>query len=107
MVRSLARLWSVDPGFNPHQVLSLNISPPPSLISATPDTIRAAMRDLHNRLESTAGVTSASITLGAVPLSGDDEQLFWFNGQPKPACPYYISTAIDYIYDADYLHLTQ
>ena len=107
MVRSLARLWSVDPGFNPHQVLSFNISPPPSLISATPDAIRAALRELHNRLQSTAGVKAASITLGALPLSSDDEQLFWFDGQPKPASQNDMSWAIDYIVDADYLKVMQ
>jgi putative ABC transport system permease protein len=107
MVRSLVRLWSVDPGFNPHQVLSFNVSPPPSLISATPDAIRAAMRDLHDRLQATAGVKAASITLGALPLGSDDEQRFWFDGQPKPASQNDMGWAIDYIVDADYLKVMQ
>ena len=103
MIRSLARLWSVDPGFNPHQVLTFNVSPPPSLRTATPDAIRAAMRGLHDQLKSTPGVQSVSLTMGALPLSSDDEQLFWLDGQPKPASQNDMSWAIDYIVAPDYL----
>jgi predicted permease len=41
--------------------------------------------------------------LGAVPLGSDDEQLFWFADQPKPATQNEMKWAIDYIVDPDYL----
>jgi predicted permease len=107
IIRSLARLWNVDPGFNPHQVLTFSISPPPSMLTATPDAIRAAMRDLHDQIKSTPGVQSVSLTMGALPLSGDDEQLFWIDGQPKPASQDDMSWAIDYIVGPDYLKVME
>ena len=103
MIRSLTRLWSVDPGFNPHRVLSFGISLPPSMMAATPDAIRVAFRELDSRLAAIPGITAVSQTWGAVPMSGDDEQLFWIEGQPKPASQNDMNWAIDYIVEPDYL----
>ena len=49
------------------------------------------------------GIQAVSQTWGAVPLSGDDEQLFWLEGQPKPANENDMNWAIDYIVEPDYL----
>ena len=49
MVRSLARLWSVDPGFNPQNVLTFGYTLPPSMINGNPDAIRAAYRNFDDR----------------------------------------------------------
>src|SRR5271168_671418 len=43
-IRSLASLWRIDPGFNPHNVLTLGLSLPPSMMNARPEAIRAAFR---------------------------------------------------------------
>ncbi len=43
MVRSLARLANVDPGFNPRNVVNFGLSFPPSMSHATPDQTRAAI----------------------------------------------------------------
>jgi hypothetical protein len=40
-------------------------------------------------------VLAVSQTCGALPLSGDDENLFWFEGQPKPASENDMNWAID------------
>jgi predicted permease len=105
MVRSLARLWQVDPGFDPHHVLSFGLSFPPALMNAGPATIRAAFRDLDRRLEAIPGVEAVSQTSGAMPLDFDDELLFWVEGQPKPANDQEMSWAIDYIVEPDYLNI--
>jgi predicted permease len=102
-IRSLAKLWSVDPGFNPHQVLTFGLSLPPSMMNAKPDAIRAAFREFDGMLAAVPGVQAVSQTWGAVPLSGDDEQLFWLEGQPKPANKNDMNWAIDYIVEPDYL----
>jgi predicted permease len=102
-IRSLAKLWSVDPGFNPHHVLTFGLSLPPSMMNAKPDAIRAAFREFDDKLASVPGVQAVSQTWGAVPLSGDDEQLFWLEGQPKPAHENDMNWAIDYIVEPDYL----
>jgi predicted permease len=103
MVRSLVRLWSVDPGFNPRNVLSFGLNLPPSMINASPDAIRAAFREIDDRLASTPGVKAASQTWGAIPMGSDDEQLFWLDGQPKPANENDMSWAVDYIVQPGYL----
>ena len=103
MVRSLTRLWSVNPGFNPHHVLSFGVSLPPSMMSASQDAIRAGFRELDRKLASIPGVIASSVTWGAVPMGGDDEQLFWLGGQPKPASEHDMNWAVDYIVGPDYL----
>jgi predicted permease len=103
MVRSLTRLWSVNPGFNPHHVLKFGISLPPSMMSASQDAIRAGFRELEEKLTSIPGVNAASVTWGAVPMDVDDEQLFWLEGQAKPASEHDMSWAVDYIVGPDYL----
>jgi predicted permease len=102
-VRGLVKLWSVDPGFDPHHVLTFGLSLPPSMMAAKPEAIRAAFRDFDDKLASVPGVQAVSQTWGAVPLSGDDEQLFWLEGQPKPANVNDMNWAIDYIVEPDYL----
>jgi predicted permease len=102
-IRSLVKLWSVDPGFNPHNVLTFGLSLPPSLMQAKPDAIRAAFHEFDDRLTSVPGIQAVSQTWGAVPLSGDDEQLFWLEGQPKPANQNDMNWAIDYIVEPGYL----
>ena len=102
-IRSLAKLWSVDPGFNPHHVLTFGLSLPPSMMAAKPDAIRVAFREFDDKLASLPGIQSVSQTWGAVPLSSDDEHLFWLEGQPKPANENDMNWAIDYIVEPDYL----
>jgi putative ABC transport system permease protein len=102
-IRSLAKLWSVDPGFNPHNVLTFGLSLPPSIVGAKPDAIRTAFREFDGKIASIPGVQAVSQTWGAVPLSGDDEQLFWLEGQPKPTHENDMNWAIDYIVEPDYL----
>ena len=102
-IRSLAKLWSVDPGFNSHNVLTFGLSLPPSMGHAKADAIRAAFREFDDKLAAVAGIQAVSQTWGAVPLSGDDEQLFWLEGQPKPANKNDMNWAIDYIVEPGYL----
>jgi predicted permease len=102
-IRSLIKLWNVDPGFSPHNVITFGLSLPPSTMNASPDAIRAAFREFDDEVASAPGVQAVSQTWGAVPLNGDDEQLFWLEGQPKPASENDMNWAIDYIVEPDYL----
>jgi predicted permease len=102
-IRSLMRLWNVDPGFNPHNVLTFGLSLPPSMMHANPDAIRAAFREIDEKLSSVSSISAVSQTWGALPLSGDDEQLFWLEGQPKPVNENDMNWAIDYIVEPNYL----
>jgi predicted permease len=103
MIRSLSALWSVNPGFDSHNVLTFGVSLPSSMRDASPDAIRAALREIQSRLGTTPGVKAVSLTWAAVPLSSDDEELFWMEGQPKPASESDMSWAISYVVQEDYL----
>src|ERR1700704_209589 len=103
MIRSLTRLWGVDPGFNPKNVLTVGVTLPQSMMNASPAAIRAAFREFDNKMMSIPGVEAVSQTWGALPMAGDDEQTFWFEGQPKPATENDKSWAIDYIVEPGYL----
>ena len=105
-IRSLIRVWSVDPGFNPHNVLTFGVSLPPSMMHAKAEAIRAALREFDSRVASLPGVQAVSQTWGAVPFDGDDEQLFLLEGQPKPANENDMNWAIDYIVEPGYLQAT-
>jgi predicted permease len=105
MVRSLVRLWQVDPGFDPHHVMSFGLTPPPSVLTAGAEGIRAHFRELNRRLGAIPGVEAVAQTSGAMPLDSDDEQLFWLEGQAKPAHDDDMNWAIAYIVDPDYLKI--
>ena len=102
-IRSLAKLWGVDPGFNPHNVLTFGLSLPPTMMHAKPGAIRAAFREFDERFDAVPGIQAVSQTWGAIPFNGDDEQLFWLEGQPKPANENDMNWAIDYIVEPSYL----
>jgi predicted permease len=103
MVRSLTGLWQVDPGFDPHHVFAFGLALPPSISNESPDAIRAAFREVDRKFAAIPGVEAVAQTTGAMPLEFDDEQLFWIEGQPKPANDNEMNWAIDYIVEPDYL----
>ena len=103
MIRSLVRLWEVDPGFDPQHVVNFGVSLPPSTWKAKPAVIRSAFRELDRKIASISGVEAASQTWESLPMAGDDENLFWLEGQPKPASQNDMNWAIDYVVGPDYL----
>ncbi len=103
MIRTLTRLWSVDPGFNSRNVMTVGLSLPPSMMRASPDAIRAAFREFDDKVASIPGVKALSQVWGAFPMSGDDEQTFWFESQAKPPSESDMNWAIDYIVEPGYL----
>lgn len=103
MIRSLNALWSVNPGFDSRNVLAFGVALPSSMRDASPEAIRAALREVQGKLSSTPGVRAMSLSWAAVPLAGDDEELFWAEGQPKPATESEMSWAISYVVQEDYL----
>ncbi len=102
-IRSLVLLWHVNPGFDPHNVLTFSVSLPPSVANASPDGVRATWREFDDKMKSIAGVQSLSLSWGAFPMSGDDEAIFWIDGQPKPPSLHEMNWALQYIVEPDYL----
>lgn len=105
MIRTLFVLWGVDPGFNAHNVMEFSISGPPSF-KQSPDKVRAAWRELHDQLAATPGVQTVSLSWGARPMQGDDDEEFWIVGRPKPANNQFPMT-LEYDVEPDYLKTMQ
>lgn len=103
LIRSLNALWSVDPGFKPDNVMTFDVTFPPSMRSATADASRAYMRDLSNRLNETPGVAAASLSAAALPIVGEDDRYYWVDGQPKPANGNEMHMALFYVVEPGYL----
>ncbi|HXP24995.1 MAG TPA: ABC transporter permease [Steroidobacteraceae bacterium] len=106
-LRTLVQLWNVDPGFNPRNVLTFGFSLSPAALQSSPAAIRASFRAAEAAVASTPGVQSVSMSWGAFPMSGDDEWLFWCDGQPKPTTRNEMNWVIDYVVDPDYLNIMQ
>jgi len=97
----------VDPGFNPRNTIAFGLTLPPSIINGSPDEIRAYFRELNSKLAAIPGVQAVSQTSGAMPLEFDDEQMFWIEGQPRPANDNEMNQAINYNVEEDYLKVMQ
>ena len=105
MLRSLMALWNVNPGFDSHNVLAFGVALPPSMRNASAAEIRAALRNVDRQLAAVPGVKSISLSWGAVPLSSDDEDLFWIEGKPKPLTDDEKSWSISYVVEENYLQV--
>src|SRR5262249_36400282 len=68
MIRTLFHLWRLDPGFNPKNVMTFELSGPSSYKSQSADALRAAFRQIHDKLASVAGVEAVSFNGGAHPM---------------------------------------
>jgi len=104
MIRTLQSLWSVDPGFDAKNVLTVGVSLPPQMMTAPADAVRNAFLELNEKVGSVPGVQAVSQSWGALPMGGDDEQTFWLEGENKPASENDMKWAIDYIVEPGYLN---
>ena len=102
MVRTLVALWSVSPGFDPRNVLTLGVALD-SRLNANPAAARAAIRELQRTLGAIPGVEAASLMAGSLPMSGDSELPFWLEGEPRPASTQDMKLALFYSVQPDYL----
>ncbi len=84
MIRTLTRLWSINPGFDPHNVITFTITPSHSLQKQSPDAIRAAYRQMAATLHAVPGVEDVSFDWGAQPMNSDWEDSFWTDNMPHP-----------------------
>ncbi len=107
MIRTLFHLWGLDPGFNPKNVMSFALSGPSSYKNQSPDAIRAAYRQIHDKLASTPGIEAVSFSQGAHPMGSDDEEFFWFTDKPMPSRQTDMAMALQYVVEPDYLKVMQ
>jgi predicted permease len=107
MVRTLMRLWSLDPGFNAHNVLSFVVSMPPPLANESPDTLRTKYRELGQVLRSIPGVESFSFEWGSTLMHGDSEENFFVDGEPRPAHRADLPSTLEYVVEPQYMQVMQ
>ncbi len=104
MIRSLINLWSVDPGFDPNNVMSFSIAAAQPL-GDTPAAARASFRRLHDAIASVPGVEAVSLMVGSSPMTGDSELPLWLEGEPKPASQSEMKVSLFYVTEPDYLKI--
>jgi predicted permease len=103
MVRTLVRLWNVDPGFQARGVIYFNIAPSIVLSRQSPDAVRAAYRQFEASLRSVPGVETASFDWGSLPMESDDEEQFWADGMTRSEHVADAPMALRYSINPDYL----
>jgi predicted permease len=102
-IRTLVGLWSVNPGFDPHNVLSFNVGFPPSVASGDATQIRASFRQLTEKIAAVPGVQSVSLMNAAFPMGDRYDLNFWIDGQPKPITDNGLPLSLWYLTGPDYL----
>jgi predicted permease len=102
-IRTLVGLWSVNPGFNPHNVVNFSVGLPPSVGGANATQIRASLRQLTDKIATAPGVQSVSLMNAAIPLADRYDLDFWLDGQPKPATDSDKPLTLWYLVGPDYL----
>jgi predicted permease len=101
MLRSLAALWRVNPGYHPEHAITFSLSLP-SNSRTTPAETRARLRLLDAGMRAIPGVEAVSVTLGSRPMIHDSELPFWIEGQPKPANNNDMHQAMFYLVEAGF-----
>jgi predicted permease len=83
LIRSFAHVWAVDPGFDPHNVLTFGVELSPG-VASNPAQIRSELQQLNERFAATPGVDTAGFAMGTLPMAGDAVVGFWPHGKPRP-----------------------
>lgn len=83
MLRTLLALQAIDPGFNPHNVLTMVVATSGSPVSVS-GRVDDFYREMLDRVRAVPNVVSAGLT-NHLPLAGDIWGYpFWIEGQPVP-----------------------
>jgi len=104
LIRSLATVLRVDPGFSAGNLLVARVSFPVS--NTRPDQVLSLWRQLSQQLETIPGIRAVSLSASSVPMTNDFSGLpFWLDGQSKPSTPAEMKWALSYVVDARYLQV--
>ena len=101
MIRTLSALGNINPGFDPHNVLTFSISST-SGAAMSADQLRAMYRETLRQLRSIRAVEAVSMMGGSLPMTGDSEIPFWLEGQAKPANDNDMPFALFYLVNSGY-----
>jgi predicted permease len=101
MIRSLTALWRVDPGFNPNHAITFVLSLPADPNTTSAET-RARLRLFDDKMNNIPGVKAVSVTLGSRPMIHNSSEVFWIEGEPKPANLHDMHPALFYLAEAGF-----
>ncbi|MGB6460013.1 MAG: ABC transporter permease [Candidatus Acidiferrum sp.] len=101
MVRSLAALWRVNPGFNPSHAITFALSMPATSATTSAET-RARLRQFDDKMHSIPSVQAVSVTLGSRPMIHNSAEPFWVDGQAKPVNIQEMPQAMFYLVEAGF-----
>ncbi len=102
MIRSLGKLWDVNPGFEARGVLNFELTASKPL-GNTPAALRSALRKLRDTIAGVPGVESVSLTAGSSPMWSDSELPLLLEGEAKPASQSEMKSSLFYAVQSDYL----
>ncbi|MGH9434266.1 MAG: ABC transporter permease, partial [Terriglobia bacterium] len=91
MIESMARLLAVDPGLNPKNVLTMQVSVPQKDIYVGPPGIPLFCQDIDEHVGAIPGVVSVG-AVGHLPFEGNAGRGFQIEGRP-PADPEHMPSA--------------
>lgn len=103
LIRSLAQLWNVNPGFDPSHIITFNLAMAPQMSHAQPAAIRQALHNFDAAMAAVPGVEAESLSWGALPMYNEDDENFWVCSQPRPSDESQMYGMLDYIVGPDYL----
>ena len=102
MLRTMARLSGVNPGFDTGHVLTFAVGLSPADTSTSDHILQTFDRTLDS-IRSVPGVTNASVTT-LIPLGGNDSELpFYVTGRPRPTSQGEMNWSLLYATGPDYL----
>lgn len=99
MIRSILRLQDASLGFDPGNLLTLQLSIPKD--KSDPERVGEFFGQLKQRVQALPGVEAISYSNG-VPFLGASEQSFMVEGRPQPAPGEKFPMAVQYIVGPDY-----
>jgi predicted permease len=103
MLRTMALLSRVDPGFEVQNLLTFSVGLSPAN-RASADKIRSAYGALIEQVQTLPGAQAVAVA-NDLPLTGDDDEMpFWVNGRPRPASQSEMQWALMYPTSSNYLH---
>ena len=104
MIRTMWHLGSVNPGFDPHNVIVFGVAGSPA-VHGTPVAVRNGFAETSRQLRAVPGVSAASILVGSIPMNTDSQLPYWVEGRPKPAEQSQMEQALFYGVEPEYFDI--
>jgi predicted permease len=104
MIRTMSRLWSINPGFDANNVLDFGVAGSPA-VHGTPAAVRNGFAHTLAEIRAIPGVQAVSLNFGGTPMQGDSELPYWVEGRPKPSDTSQMDLALFYGVDPDYINV--